>query len=94
MSKSDYKKGLDSVKNIQKIYLGQEVETSFGKGIVVRMEMDFNGLYIRPECSKVVVWFSCTDSKGGWVSHSFKLSEVKANYRKEKLEKLNELCKS
>lgn len=86
--KSDYEKALESVKNIPKIYLGQEVKTEIGKGIVVKISMDFNGLYIRPEVSEVVVWFSTADAKSGWVSKSFMLSELKINYRKEKLLKI------
>ena len=90
---TDYEKALESVKDLPKIYLGQEVDTEIGRGIVVHLEMEFNGLYIRPEVSSVVVWFSTSDSKGGWVSKSFKLSDIKINYRKEKLLKLKKLSK-
>ena len=82
MKKSDYQKALDLVKNIPKIYLGQEVLTPIGKGIVVRIEMMYNGLYLSPEWSKVVVWFSTSDSKDGWVSHEYNISELTINYRK------------
>jgi len=88
---NDYKKALESVKNIPKIYLGQEVMTTIGKGIVVNMKMEHNGLYIRPEVSTVTVWFSCADSTNGWVNKEFRLSEIKVNYRKLKLEKIKKL---
>jgi hypothetical protein len=54
------------------------------------MEMDFNGLYIRPEVSEAVVWFSTEDSKNGWVTHSFRLNEITINYRKLKLKQIND----
>ena len=87
---TDYKKELIHVKDIPKIYLGQEVKTEIGKGIVVKIEMHFNGLYLSPESAMCVVWFSTSSSKSGWVSRSFRISEVKPNYRKEKLLKINE----
>lgn len=88
---NDYQKALDRVKDIPKIYLGQEVITPIGKGIVVKMKMDYNGLYIQPELSKVVVWFSCAESTNGWVNKEFNLSEIKVNYRKQKLDKIKEI---
>ena len=88
---TDYEKALNSVKDIPKFYLGQEVDTEIGRGIIVHLNMDFNGLYIQPEVATAVVWFSTSDSKGGWVNKSFKLSELKVNYRKEKLLKINKL---
>ena len=87
---TDYEKGLEAVKNIPKVYLGQEVQTPFGKGIIVEMEMDFNGLYIRPEVASVIVWFSTRNSKNGWVTHSFRLNEITVNYRKLKLIQIND----
>jgi len=87
---TDYKKALENVKNIPKIYLGQEVQTPFGNGIVVKLSMDFNGLYLRPEVSEAIVWFSTSDSKGGWVCKSFRLNEIKVNYRKLKLKEIND----
>jgi len=86
---SDYQKELIHVKDIPKIYLGQEVKTEIGKGIVVKIEMSFNGLYLSPEQAMCVVWFSTSSTKNGWVSKSFRISEVKPNYRKEKLNEIS-----
>lgn len=86
---SDYEQALIRVKDMPKIYLGQVVKTPLGKGIAVRLEMEYNGLYINPERSYVEVWFSTVGAKCGWVSHTYKLSELKINDRKEKLEKLD-----
>ena len=90
--KTDYQKALDRIKTIPRICLGQEVDTPVGRGIVVSMQMDFNGLYLSPEMSEAVVWFSTVESKGGWVNKQFKLSELKTLKinRKEKLQKINE----
>lgn len=88
---TDYEKALNKVKNIPKIYLGQEVKTPIGKGIVVKIEMEFNGLYIIPERSIAVVWFSTSDAKCGWVCNNYKFSELQINFRKEKLQKINSL---
>lgn len=91
--KNDYKNALERTKIIPKIYLGQEVDTPIGRGIIVSMVMEYNGLYIVPERSKAVVWFSTADAKNGWCNKEFNLSELKTlkTNRKEKLEKLNEL---
>lgn len=66
-------------KTLPKYYLGQEVyaaiEGVIEKGIIVKLEMPFNGLYISPEKSDCQVWFS-TDSTNGWVVHTFKLSDI------------------
>ena len=91
MELSDYEKQIINVKKIPKVYLGQEVETDIGNGIIVSLDMEFNGLYLSPESARCVVWFSTSDSKDGWVSKSFKLSELYINARKDKLEKIKEL---
>jgi hypothetical protein len=88
--KSDYQKALDGIKSIPKIYLGQEVNTPVGRGIVVSIHMEYNGLYLSPEKS-IIVWFSTSEAKGGFVNKQFELSELKISQiiRKEKLQKLN-----
>lgn len=83
-----YAKALELTKNMPKVYLGQEVKTPIGKGIVVKIEMQYNGLYIMPERSSAVVWFSTDNSKEGWICKEFFLTELQINYRKEKLENL------
>jgi hypothetical protein len=89
--KSDYQKALDRIKIIPKIYLGQEVDTPIGRGIVVSIQMAYNGLYLSPEKSTAIVWFSTSEAKGGFVNKQFSLSELKTPQiiRKEKLQKLN-----
>jgi hypothetical protein len=52
---TDYKKAIEIVKNIPKFYLGQEVLTKFGKGIIIELNMPANGLYITPEQASFVV---------------------------------------
>ena len=61
---NDYEKALESLKNsnIPRYYIGQEIDTIFGKGIIVSIDMPFNGLYIEPSNTKIVVWFSCENA--------------------------------
>jgi len=76
---SDYQKGLNAVKPLPTFYLGQEVETKDGKGIIVRLSMEFNGLYLSPERSEAVVWYSTSkafDEGITWVSFTYRLSEL------------------
>lgn len=88
---TDYQKALRQASLMPRFHLGQEVETPIGKGIIVKLVMPFNGLYISSNISFAVVWFSTSDSKDGWVNREFSLSEIKASLsdiRKEKLLKL------
>ena len=88
---NDYERAKNSVSTLTKFYLGQEVETEFGVGIIVNLEMSFNGLYVSPESSKVTVWFSTEGAKEGWVSHNFSIYKIKPllkDIRKQKLKKL------
>jgi hypothetical protein len=62
-----------------RFYLGQEVETKDGKGIIVKLGMEFNGLYISPERSNAIVWFSTEKAVldgRKWVNASYPLSEL------------------
>ena len=86
--KTDYQIALESVKKIQEVFLGQEVKTELGNGIVVKLEMNYNGLYLSPLNSLAVVWFG-TGEYNGWVTHSFRVCDLKINHRKIKLNKLS-----
>lgn len=74
---SDYEKGLKSLSNIPKFHIGQEVKTPDGKGIIVNIEMPYNGLYIEPHRCRAVVWYSTMGAANGWVSKPYDLSELK-----------------
>ncbi|MCK9446963.1 hypothetical protein M0Q50_08955 [bacterium] len=78
--------------NIPKYYIGQEINTIYGKGIIVKLDMPFNGLYIEPERTTVTVWFG-TENAGNdgisgsrWVSRAFDIDDV--DIRKKKLDSL------
>ena len=76
---SDYQKALHIAVVMPRFYLGQEVETKDGKGIIVKLEMEFNGLYISPERSRAIVWFSTEKAVldgTKWVNASYSLSEL------------------
>jgi len=89
---TDYEKALKSLDTIPKYHIGQEINTIFGKGIIVEICMPFNGLYIEPNKSTVVVWFSAQDSRsigtftGSYSSRIFDINEV--DVRQLKLDSL------
>ncbi len=78
---TDYQKGLESVDGIPQFYLGQEVHTKDGTGIIVELKMRYNGLYIEPNNSEIIVWYS-TDGAipigigGKWIAYTYKLTEL------------------
>lgn len=76
---TDYQIAKDILTDIKipKYHIGQEVETDIGVGIIVSIEMPYNGLYISPERTMCVVWFSTEGAKGGFVNRQFKISELK-----------------
>ena len=86
---TDYQKALESVKNLPHIYIGQEVSTPIGKGIVVSIEMDYNGLNLNPYRTMVTVWYGTERDTCGWLKKTFNISDVKIT-RKQKLENINE----
>lgn len=78
---ADYQKALHIASVMPRFYLGQEVQTKDGKGIIVHLNMQWNGLYIEPNTSEAVVWYS-TESPanrtegGNWVSFTYRLTEL------------------
>ena len=78
---SDYQKALHIASVMHRFYLGQEVQTKDGKGIIVDLKMQWNGLYIEPNTSEAVVWYSTESAAnrtegGNWVSFTYKLMEL------------------
>ena len=79
---TDYEKSLARLAriNLPKIHLGQEVITPDGKGIVVKLKMNWNGLYLNPCDTEVVVWYSTESAVpidgSRWVSRIYKLTEL------------------
>jgi hypothetical protein len=73
---TDYEKAKINACSIRQYYLGQEVQTKIGKGIIVSLSMECNGLYISPERSKCTVWFGTEGNKEGFVQMEFRLLEI------------------
>jgi hypothetical protein len=46
----------DHVTEVRKL-IGERVRTSDGTGILVSLEIPYNGLYMRPELIKLTVWY-------------------------------------
>ena len=64
-----------------RFFIGQEVKTEHGIGIIVAIEMPHNGLYLQPERAEAVVWYSTErafEESIKWVSFTYKLSELSA----------------
>lgn len=68
---------IEAIKSMPEFCLGQTVETPDGTGVIVHMNMDYNGLYIRPETARCTVWFSMDDAFKRWSSMSYSLTELK-----------------
>jgi hypothetical protein len=76
----DYKRALESFKEIPQHYLGEEVITPLGIGLIVQLDVPFNGLYVSPVCGEVVVWFSterAVEEGIKWVNHKFPINKIK-----------------
>lgn len=78
---SDYQKALHIASVMPRFYLGQEVQTKDGKGVIVDLKMQWNGLYIEPNTSEAVVWYSTESAAsrtegGNWVSFTYRLTEL------------------
>jgi len=85
---ADYNMALFRCKSVPSFRLGTQVLTPIGLGILVAMQIPFNGLYVEPEAAMCVVWFSTESAKGGFVSREFKLSEIKKFKNEESIHDL------
>lgn len=72
-----YESELETMRNLPKFYLGQEVVSPIGKGIIINLQMPSNGLYLSPEKATATIWFSTEDAQAGWVQKDFSLDELK-----------------
>lgn len=77
----DYQQALHIASVMPRFYLGQEVQTKDGKGIIVDLKMQWNGLYIEPNTSEAVVWYSTESAAnrtegGNLVSFTYRLTEL------------------
>jgi hypothetical protein len=75
--KTSYLAALDRVNDELPIFhLGQEVDTEYGRGIIISIAMPHNGLYLSPEQANAVVWYSTEGATQGWVNHEFRLTDL------------------
>ena len=73
---TDYEKALRIASVMPRFFLGQEVKTKDGNGIIVKLEMEWNGLYLSPERSKGQVWFGTGNKNTKWLSDTYSLNEL------------------
>ena len=77
---TDYQRALALVAELPKFHLGQEVQTENGTGILIKLEMPQNGLYVSPERSRAVVWHStqkAVEEGLRWIVAEYRLDEIK-----------------
>lgn len=72
----DYTKNLKRVSDYPKFYLGQEVDTPNGKGIIINLSTPSNGLYISPERSTAIVWYGVDPFKTPMVQEEYSLRDL------------------
>ncbi len=79
-SEVDYSKAIEilSEYNFSKYGYGTEVNTEFGKGIIVSIIMPANGLYISPERTKYHVWYGTAKASfsSRWITKEFSFEEL------------------
>ena len=78
---SDYARSLHQAAIMPRFFIGQEVKTEHGNGIIVSIEMPHNGLYLQPERAEAVVWYGTErafEEGTGWVNFTYKLSGLSA----------------
>jgi len=76
---TDLEKELENVSNVPKLHLSQKVRTQHGIGIIVNLNIPFNGLYLSPERAEAVVWYGTEKNEFGnnrWVSFTHKLQDI------------------
>lgn len=80
----DYANELANVAKYPVFALGEEVIVDGeNRGIITKLHMPMNGLYLSPERAMATVWFSTDravslpDVSGLWVSREFRLDELK-----------------
>lgn len=59
----------------------QEVNTEDGRGIIVNIETQFNGLYVEFDSAKATVWYGVKDAVygpggGKWISREYYLKDL------------------
>lgn len=52
-----YQKALESVSTLPKYYIGQQIVTKYGIGIITKIEIPTSGLFVYPENTEISVWY-------------------------------------
>lgn len=75
-TETNYEKSLNISRDIPRFYIGQEVQTKNGKGIIVKIEMEWNSFQISPEKIKAQIWFGEGSKRAKWISDSYNLEDL------------------
>lgn len=73
---TDYEKALRICGVMPRFFLGQEVKTKIGNGIIVGLKMHWNGLYLEPERTIAQVWFGTSNDCTKWISQDFQIKMI------------------
>lgn len=71
-----FENNLEKVKTMPQYYLGQQVTTKEGRGIIVKLEMPTNGLYIEPERTQITVWYGCGNDSEHWAQLTYSIIDL------------------
>lgn len=55
----------------------QQVQTPHGVGLLIGLDVPYNGLYVEPCRAQFTVWYSTDKSQSGWVSHAYYVTDIK-----------------
>jgi hypothetical protein len=77
-----FEQNCEKAKTIPQYFLGQQITTKEGRGIIVKLEMPTNGLYIEPERTQITVWYGCGNDSERWVQLTYSITELQKELTK------------
>jgi hypothetical protein len=76
METENNKKQIELASKIPQFKLGEYVKTPDGNGIIVSLNMPYNGLYLSPKSATAVVWYSTEEAVNGCVNKQYLLTDL------------------
>lgn len=77
MPSSNYTNSVLNIKKYPKFYIGQEVNSPFGHGIIVELKMPFDDLLVSPESTIATIWYGSEGAKQGHIQKEFPTKDLK-----------------
>lgn len=63
------------VRRVSKLML-QQVKTPHGAGLLISLQMPYNGLYIEPDRADCTVWYSTDKAQSGFVHYTYDAKDI------------------